>query len=389
MDTPVLIKKGLLYSAYFLGTIFYIHSYLPIYINSSFLESYVGAKSVGVIFLVASILSLIVFSLLGKILAKLGNFRTMLYALSIQFILFLLLGFSRNIILLISAFILSQALLRVLLFNIDLFIESASDNETTGGIRGFFLTITSLILISTPFVVSRIVGESDYYRVFYFAAFALLPVIGILIWKFRNFTDSIYSRVSFWQTFNKIIANSNIRNVFLSNMLLRIFYATMVIYSPIYLHEYIGFSWERLGIMFTIMLLPFVLFEYPLGQLADKKYGEKEILTIGFIITAIATVSLYFYSGVSFAIWAGILFMTRVGASAIEVMTETYFFKKIEANDSDILSFYRMVDPVSYIIGPLIGTFILAFASLPYIFLVIGLLLFVGIRFSTALVDTK
>ena len=63
----------------------------------------------------------------------------------------------------------------------------------------------------------------------------------------------------------------------------------MVIYTPIYLHEHIGLPWSDIGIIFTIMLLPFVLFEFPAGKLADGKWGEKEPPIIGIILIAVST----------------------------------------------------------------------------------------------------
>jgi MFS family permease len=78
------------------------------------------------------------------------------------------------------------------------------------------------------------------------------------------------------------------------------------------------------------MLLPFVFVQFPLGRLADKKWGEKEILSLGFIIVAIATGLISFISGGSMILWMTILFITRIGAATIEIMCDTYFFKKVD-----------------------------------------------------------
>ena len=59
----------------------------------------------------------------------------------------------------------------------------------------------------------------------------------------------------------------------------------MIIYTTLYLHDTMKFSWQSIGSIYAFMLLPFVLLSlsYPLGRLSDK-IGEKKILIIGFII---------------------------------------------------------------------------------------------------------
>src|SRR3972149_2289795 len=106
--------------------------------------------------------------------------------------------------------------------------------------------------------------------------------------------------------------------------------------------------------MFTIMLLPFVIVQYPLGKLADK-IGEKELLNIGIIVMSFATLAIPFLGSANFFLWAGVLFLTRVGAAMVEAMTEIYFFKKINTEDSEVISFFRNTYPVAFIFAPLIA----------------------------------
>tara|TARA_Y100000031_G_scaffold104660_1_gene115116 strand:- start:54 stop:545 length:492 start_codon:yes stop_codon:yes gene_type:complete len=163
----------------------------------------------------------------------------------------------------------------------------------------------------------------------------------------------------------------------------------MVIYMPIYLNQHIGFSWPEIGIIFTIMLLPFVLFEYPLGRLADTKIGEKEILIIGFIILIFSTAFIPFMNTTSLIPWAILLFITRVGASFAEITTESYFFKHVDGTDTSTISLFRITRPVSYIVGPLIATIGLFFLNIQYIFLILAVVLLFGLYFSFKIKDTK
>src|SRR5690606_23149335 len=127
------------------------------------------------------------------------------------------------------------------------------------------------------------------------------------------------------KTFRELKNYPDILRIVRVDFVLRFFYAWMVIYTPLYLHNYIGLEWSSIGVIFTIMLIPFALFELPLGTLADRVYGEKEILIAGLAIMSISTISLFFITSSAFVVWSVALFLTRVGASAVEIMSETYF----------------------------------------------------------------
>ena len=101
------------------------------------------------------------------------------------------------------------------------------------------------------------------------------------------------------------------------------------------------------------------------------------------------TATMTFMQSDSFWLWTSLLFVTRIGASAIEVMTESYFFKKITDKDVDILSFYRIVRPLAYSISPVVASILLIFYDIKYLFLVLGVAMIFGINFSLRLKDTK
>src|SRR3989338_8094593 len=103
------------------------------------------------------------------------------------------------------------------------------------------------------------------------------------------------------------------------------------------------------------MLLPFVLLQYPLGKIADTKLGEKEIMAGGFLIMAGTTAALTLITTGTWWVWALALFATRVGASMVEDMSSIYFFKKTDERHAELVSFFQMVSPLSYVLGPLIS----------------------------------
>ena len=152
----------------------------------------------------------------------------------------------------------------------------------------------------------------------------------------------------------------------------------MIIYSPIYLHEYLGFAWNKIGIIFTIMLLPFVFLDFPLGKLSDK-IGEKKMLFVGFMISAVFTLLIPLILEPTLWLWAMILFTTRIGAAIIEIMSESYFFKSVTERNDDEISFFRNTGPLSFLIAPLCATGLLfVLPSFKYLFFVLGAVMFIG-----------
>ena len=143
------------------------------------------------------------------------------------------------------------------------------------------------------------------------------------------------------------------------------------------------------SIIFTIMLIPFVLLDYPLGRLSDK-IGEKKLLIAGFLTTILFTLAIPFIRGTEVWIWAIILFGTRFGAATIEVMSESYFFKEVGERNADEISFFRNTYPLSFIIAPLVAIPVLLLVpSFKFIFFVLGIIMLMGLLVTLRLRDIK
>ena len=151
----------------------------------------------------------------------------------------------------------------------------------------------------------------------------------------------------------------------------------------------VSFTGKRLSEAGCSLPKPFVLFVIPLGRLADLYIGEKEIMTAGFILTAFAVASIGLVENTSFLVFTTILFLTRMGASAIEITSESYFFKHVSSDDPDIISIFRMMRPLAYVLAPFVAAICLIFLSFTKIYFVLAIIVFFGIKFSLALKDTK
>jgi len=274
--------------------------------------------------------------------------------------------------------------------NLDIFLEHITSNKETGGVRGFFLTSINVAFIIGPFISSLIVLDvADAGKVYLFSWVILIPVIIMTIRFLHNYKDARYKKSDMWHTAIQVYKNKDLRNVFSTNFILRFFYSWMIIYTPIFLIKTIGFTLSETALIMSISLISFVLFQIPMGILADKYVGEKEIMTTGLVIMGLFTASIAFFDTHSFYFWATILFITRIGASMVEIMNETYLFKKINDESVNILGFYRAVRPIAYIISPALASILLIFIDINYLFLVLGIIVLFGVNFSLRIKDSR
>jgi MFS family permease len=148
------------------------------------------------------------------------------------------------------------------------------------------------------------------------------------------------------------------------------------------------FSWQEIGSIFTFMLLPFVFIQYPLGYLADKRYGEKEMLLISLVIAIISTGAIAMLTSENIAWWMFVLFVSRIGIAGLEVLKDTYFYRQIGADDVDIIAFFRTAMPLASIVATALASTMLVFMPLTSIFWLAASVLFLAFISTLFLKDS-
>jgi len=186
----------------------------------------------------------------------------------------------------------------------------------------------------------------------------------------------------------KIHRNKAVWKISIMNFLLNFFYCWMTIFTPLYMNKVLNLTWDKIGIIMSIVLIPFIIFQYPAGKVADKYLGEKELLMISTLILGVSTIALFFVKNVFW--FTLILFLTRIGASILEIIREVYLYKNLDASNIDLISFYKLVSPLSWVIGPVLSSILLNIFDMKYLFLILGIIiLVVGIPVLWNLKDTK
>lgn len=391
MDKLLLpFRQSKLLNTLFLSNVFIsFHYSLIVYVNSTFLNNFFSETQISALYIIGSIVNTFLLLNASRISEKIGTYRFAVYCIVIEFISTLGMAVSTTPFLVGLYFMIYVVTISLLLFNMDVFIEDVSKGDSiTGSIRATYLTVTNITLVIAPSLVAVLLFKNHYPFVYIASCLFLVPLY-YFFKRLKGVKTPTLQHIKVKETLIEYVKNKNLYNIFISNFLLQLFYAYMIIYVPLYLEKYIGFSWSEIGLMFTIMLLPFILFEVPVGEMADDKYGEKEFLTIGFIIMGLATLFISFVTVKVFWIWAVILFITRIGASFVEISSESYFFKQVNPEKTDVMSFFRISRPLSFIVAPLLATVILQFISFQYIFIFIGSVMIMGTYYSLALKDTK
>ncbi len=360
------------------------------YVQSTFLNQFFSLEFVGFTFFAAYLVTFLAINYYSNLIAKFNNLKTALAVLTLEIISLLVFIFIPQPIFIFLAFILYIIAINLVFINFDIFLEAQTSDTKTGKIRGLYFTIYNLGWVVSPFISGQILEKLGFNWLFILVIILTLPVIMILKINFKNFHNH-YSHKHFkvLKTLKEIAKHPNLEKIFYIACLLQIFYSVMVIYTPIYLNQNIGLSWSEIGIIFTVMLLPFIIFEYPAGYLADKYWGEKELLTVGLIITALASILIFSLDTKNILIWGLILFLSRIGASLIEIMRETYFFKKVDVENINLINAFRSTLPFAYIFTPIIFGAVLYFWPINYIFLVLSVIMLTGLYFSLTLKDTK
>lgn len=373
----------ILYSSSFLIA---VSSALLAYIISSFLGTIIDPKFVGLIFTIAYFLSLISVHYFSYFINYFGKFYSIIILLGLTFLSLSGIAFLKSSLLSLILVIIYDICAMLVWVNLDVFIEFFSRDAQTGRIRGINLTVMNLGWVVSPIMTGFLISKGDFPLVFLISALVLAPVILLVIYNFeRNHTNfSQPGRVK--TVIKEVLKRRQLRSIFYLAFILSFFYAWMVIYTPLYLRD-LGFSWEEIGLAFTIMLVPFVIFQYPAGYIADKYLGETEMLTASIVIMSLSTIALFFFTAPAAIII--LLFTTRVGASVLEILRDSYFYKHISVKDINLIDYFRNTGPLAYIISPLLATVILYFLPMNYLYLILGLFCLSGLWCTLRMPDTK
>lgn len=372
----------------YLGVLFLsVHYAAILYINSSFLETFFAPSVVGILYILGAIGSAGLLAYAPQMLSYFGAKRLFFLFLILETLAVASLITASSPLAASVGFVFFASISLTLFYILDIFLEDLSSDDHTGEIRGSYLTTMNLGIVLAPMLIATLLVTNDFSLVYKASLAFILPMFIIGFFLAKRVEKRPHHQphnlpwLRWWQ-------NQDIRRISLARFVLEFFFAVMVIYTPIYLHGYLGFEWQAIGVMFTIMLLPFVLFQWPVGELSDHFFGEKEFLLVGLTLMFISLVLMPFIAPV-FWIWTLVLFLSRVGASLVEITTESYFFKQISSEDHGLVSIFRLSRPLSLALGAGFGALSVNFLPFSAVFALTATVVAWGLYQTLFIEDTK
>lgn len=370
---------------YLAGFLFSLPVALSAYVNSSFISYFVGEKMSGLVYVIGSIASIIALLLAPKSFPKIGIHRFLLWILVLDTLTFGFLSFLDAKWLVIPIFIAGLCLNTLVIFSLDELLKIFSHDHSTGGIRGAYIAICNIAWILSQLLSGVVLKDSSFQSIYVLNFFIMTALFLLAFLSLKKIPEPTYTEVHSLSYVGDFFRNKNLARSYVINSLLQFFFCWMIIYTPIYLSTHLGFTWVEISKIFAIMLVPFLILPYPLGKYSDK-IGERKMLMVGFFITALASFLAFFIIRHEVWIWALVLFITRIGASTVEAMSDAYFFKHVKTEEEQYISIYRTSPSFAYIIGPLVAFVVFSFTpAFKFIYLVLAVIMLCGVYISSTI----
>lgn len=368
-----------------------LHYAIPLFATSSYLHKYFNSSLVSSIYVGGSLLALFASLSLAKSLQRFHSYKFTFGIAVTEIITVILFGYTENLYLLPVLFIIHFVLQNLLYICLNIFIESFSAHAKIGSIRGLFLAILNLGILISPLIGGMILSLSSFEVLYTVAALTLVPYLFFLHKYLHHIKEPAYHTVNIIEAATKAFRNKNLRAAIIAELVVQSFYAVMIIYSPIYLTT-IGIPLTTyLSIIIPLALLPLVILPYELGLLADRKFGEKEMLIIGLLILTVTTFLCVITTTKDIRVWTLLLLVSRIGASFVETMAFSYYFKKISDDTPSLTALFINMHSVATLLVATVGVLVAPFlGERPQLmFVILGCAIVWSISYVLPMRDTR
>lgn len=339
-----------------------------------YLSSFMSGAAAGFVIAGGALLSCFAFPFLPRLVARYGAQQLAIVIAFAEMLALFVLAAAPGAIAGATFAAIAFSLQPFLAYELDLLLEATVAEEgTTGRIRALFITAWNIASLGAPLIIGALLATNDAYQnVFLAAAAAITPFI--ILFAVRKLPNGRAPRLSsIGETLRFMVHDRDLAAVTFGHLLLYLFFVWAPFYTPLYLHQILGIPWSELGWMFAIMLVPYVLIEYPAGMLADKFIGDKELMFAGFLLTGISLAAFGLFTATTpLIIILAVLIASRAGAALVESMTEGHFFRRVSEKDVSSVSIFRGIWPLSDVIAPIVGSVILLFGSYQTLFFITG-----------------
>ncbi len=331
---------------------------LLLYILSAYFQDVSGAQDVSGFFLVAAGVTLFFLLSIHHVIAHIGRARLYLLLLlaivviacALIFVADSLLGAGLAIVLLVAT------TLVVVIF--DMLTQSFSTDAADGQMYGAVLSAGNLGFLFGPISAGYIVAHFMMQGIFFMlvVVYSIVLVAGIVGLAHLRRLNHV-TQLQGLTLVRHLWRHSWFRRAYALSLVLQFFYAVMIVYMPLLLAAH-GFSVQQIGVIFTVILVPFIVVEYPAGVIADKFLGEREMLLGGLVLILGSLAVIVTMPLTTLTAWLAVLFVSRIGAALVESMSDIYFYKHVESEDVGTIGIYRTAYSMGLLAATLCSTIV-------------------------------
>lgn len=366
--------------------------FLALYVLTPYLSRYIPEAHTALVVAAGAAVSLVAFPYVPALLRRFGVKAVTLGYLGLSGASLLLLALDPTPALAIIFVALFCAYQPIIGYLLDLLLEATVANEAeTGRVRTLFLTWGNVALVSAPVLIGLLLGDGEAYRNLFFMG-AGSALVSVLILAQVKIVAQVSPTISHMKdVIHCLVGDRDFQAVAIAYATLQFMYHLAPFFVPLYLHNKLGIPWSELGPIFAIMLIPFIVLEYPAGYLADRFFGDREIMALGLLImgTAFAATAFITPGTTLFAILM-VLLVTRIGAAVAEATIESHFFRRVSVRDTSSVAVFRMIRPCAALVAPLAGAVILMTSSYSVLFFSTGILIIIfGVASALSIKDIR
>jgi MFS family permease len=302
----------LLFSS-FIGAIITVH---PLY-----LKQFVDQPAlVGLIAALSSLAGL-TFSLpVGALSDKIGRKRMLIGAFGLISIVLFAFFINAHLYTLIGLQIAFGALMAPVWIVGEAFIKDISPIKRRGEFRSFFGTFANAGMLMGALIGGFLAAGFGIRSPYFFAAILLfVPLILVFGMKDGHSNTNKNQAVrDFLPVLKEFLQQRELKLLALCTVSLYFWYAVKWVFGPLFLLNQ-GFSPSVIGIWLAVSVLPFLLFQIPIGKLSDQ-IGQSKIIYLGFLISTIFLIPLGFISSISSLLVT--IFIVSIGTAFAEPLIE-------------------------------------------------------------------
>ncbi len=326
-------------------------------------------------------ISLIASILIVPVIEKVSLRKLVISSLLVGSVGYATIFFYQNLyfFLIISFIITIAATIRV--SALDICFRDNTTNDTLNKQIGLLYTILNVAWLVGPLVAGFFLLEFGMQTVFLFVA--LFYAISLFLFSVIKTEEKVKKREILDKhillNIKYYLKEKKLRESYVMSAGLQVWWSLVYIYVPLFIINN-GLNAAVISIFFTIAVIPLIISEYKIGQLADTK-GYKFFFERGFLLLAITAIILFFLNNIYVELT--ILAFASFFAACIEPIQDSFFFKYVKNQDEEkYYPLFSTAVDIGGIIGKVLPAIGLLFLPANYVYLIIGALMFIFFLYS-------